>query len=59
MGSEVFVLWLQKGQYIEDSNGFHDISLSRAYGNSTWSAIRSVGKYGGEYSGKVHLVDSL
>ena len=48
------VLWVQKGQYIQDNNGFHAISLSRVYGNSTPSAIKSMEKYGGEYSGKFH-----
>ena len=50
----VLVLWVQKGQYKHNNNGFHAISLSRVYGNSTPSAIKSMEKCGGEYSGKFH-----
>ena len=53
----IFKLWLQSGQYIEDSNGIHSISLSRVFGNLTWNAIKSMEKHGGEHSGNLHLVD--
>ena len=59
MGFEGFVPWIQKGWYIQDSNVFHAISFFRVCGNLIPSAIKSMEKCGGEYSGKFHGVGSF